>query len=846
MSIDPELRQMLADARQSRANRSWIVRTWHAVFERIDIVTARFKNREPKPKGPFMLIDDIRHAARRLTSKPGTALACVGMLALAIGVTAAMFTVADHMLIRPAPFKDVSELKEAYIGKELKDSRIYFPQDLARSLRQVSGFSAVSYFIPDATYVDTAEGLLNPGAYRVSPGAFEMLGVRPMLGRTFLPGDGRPGDDAVIISERLWRSGFGADPSIIGRRITGNGQPLTVVGVMPASLRFPSDGAKLWRPVDLDTLPAPDAAQLPLMVFVRLAKGVRAEDAARVAGDVSRPFSKTPDKHGIVLRKLYDGYLDDYSKTAIRVLLAGVGLVFLVLCANATNLVLARTTARRTEFGVCSALGASRSRLIRQVFVENALIGAAALIVGVGVAWSLVALARTFLPDAFLLRTLNPVDIDARALGVAAALAVFATLLAGLPPAWIGTGFNAAESMRLESRGSSESRASRLWARTLLVGEVALASALLVGAGVLLTSFVKLSTLDSGMSVKNVTTLEISLPAFAFKDRPARAVFAEGLEQQIKTMPGVSKATLSFGLPPGGGFSWGHMVADGVPKITDHEQEVYFSQVTADFFDVYGIRLKEGRTFAADDADSNIIVSEQLAGMLWPGQSPIGHTFNFEGRKDVMTVIGMANEVRSPLGDPREDLPEYYTRLKAPGSSLVMIGIRCASACPGEPALRERVRAVSAQAVVNKIRPLESSYLEQFAKPRAAAGLAVAFALTAVLAAAGGLFSILTYAVNRRRREFGVRSAMGARPAQLRALILKDGLVIAGAGLAIGAVFTFALNKTLESLSFGITAANPGVWLSVGVVVSAVTLLAAWRPAANAMRSDPIALLRDN
>lgn len=854
MTIDPELRQMLIDARRSRAHRSFISRAWHAAAEWIDIATAGLRQgfrkpagREPQPRGPFMLLDDVRHAARRITSKPATAIACVAMLALAIGVTAAMFTVADHMLLRPAPFKDADRIKAVYLGKQLKDSRAYLPQDVARALREAPGFSAVSYLIPDQTYIYGSDGLLGTGAYRVSPGVFEMLGVSPLMGRTFSAGEGRAGtDDVVIISERLWRSSFGADPGIIGKTIQANGQGVTVVGVMPANVRFPSDGTKVWRPVDLNA-PPPKFSQSSVMVFARLAAAVTADDAARVAGDLSRPLSKTPDTHGVVLSGIADGYLDDYSKTAIRTLLAGVGLVFLVLCANAANLILARTTSRRQEFGVCSALGASRSRLVRQVFVENAGIGAASLFLGLLAAWGLVSMARTFLPDAFLIRTLNPIGLDARAFAAAAGLAMIATIAAGLPPAWIGTKMNAADSIRLESRGSSDSRLSRAWTQTLLVGEVALASALLVGAGVLLMSFVKLTQLDSGLDAKNVATMYVTLPGFAFSDRSARETFSQALLQQTKGMPGVSAATLSFGLPPSGGaISWGHLDADAKLDVTNKEELFYWSQVTPDFFDVYGIRLLEGRTFAADDADDAVVVGQRLAAMLWPGQSPLGHTFKSSGSKTFYRVIGVAHEVRSALTDPREDLPEYYVRLKSPGQTQVMLGMRCAARCPGEAVIRERVQAVNANAVLYQVKTVESAYLEQFSRPRAAAGLAVAFAVTSVLAAAGGLFSILTYAVNRRRREFGVRSAMGARPDQLRALILKDGLIIAAAGLAIGGVLTFALNKTLQSLAFGITAASPAVWLSVALIVCAVTILAAWRPAANAMRSDPIALLRDN
>lgn len=846
MTIDPELRQMLRDAGHARAKRTWIVRAWHAAAERIDIFTAARRSRAPKPKGPIMFFDDLRHAARRIKSKPATAMACIGMLALAIGVTSAMFTVADHMLLRPAPFRDPSTLRQVYVGTELKNSRVYVPAPIAKALRQSSAFAGVAYFSPDPSYIDGLEGLASVGSYRVSPGAFEMFGVKPLMGRTFAAGEGRPGnDDSLIISERVWRSLFGAATGIVGTRVSVNGTPLTVIGVMPDEVRFPSDSTKIWRPFDID-LPSV-SPQAPLMVYTRLTRGTDTAAAASIGADATRAWAAAPEKHGLVLRELGAGLLDNYSKTAIRVLLGGVGLVFLVLCANATNLILARTTARRQEFGVCSALGASRLRLIRQVISENALISAAALVVGLVMAWGLVSMARAFLPDAFLIRTLNPLSLDARAFGAATTLAVIATLVAGLPPAWIGTKLDAAGSIRLESRGASESKLSRAWTRSLLVGEVALASALLVGAGVLLTTFVKLTRLDSGMNIKNVSTMYVTLPAFAFKDRPARATFSESLLRELRSLPGVNAVTLSFGLPPsGGGFGWGRLVADGVLKTTNPEQFVFDTSVTPDFFDVYGIRLIEGRTFAPSDPDDAVLIGESLAGMLWPGQSPIGHTFRFDDDKDSKTVIGLVKEVRSILQDPREDVPEYYRQLKAPGSSQVMLGIRCESRCPGEPLLRERVRAVNSQAVLYRLQTLESAYLEQFSRPRAAAGLAVAFAVTSVLAAAAGLFSILTYAVSRRRREFGIRSAMGAAPAQLRRLILGDGLIIALVGLGIGAVLTVLANTTLKSLSFGVTAAHPLVWASVAVVVCAVTLLAAWRPAANAMKSDPISLLRDN
>ncbi len=795
-----------------------------------------------------MLLDDLRHAVRRLRAQPGTAAIAAAMLALAIGVTSAMFTVVDHLLVRPVPFRDPSRLVSPRIGREGQGFLPYVKNDLVRAWRGSPAFEAVSAIVQQSAVIEGSSGPVQMSAVWITPGAFEMLGVSPLRGRTFEMGEGRPGtEDRVIISADVWRSDYAGDPDIIGRRIMLSGAPATVVGVMPPGFRFPFWTTQIWRPYDVDA-PPPNAGRRPgmLWAYARLAPGVPPADAARLATAAANGVEPLQDGQRVVLRGLAAGFLDHYSRTAILAFAVGVGLVFLVLCANVTNLILARMNGRRREFGVCSALGASRARLLRQAFLETVLLVVLATAGGLAAAWGLVSLARSFLPEDFLARTLNVVALDWRAVAATSLLGLVAVVAAGLPPAWLGTALDPADSMRAAGRGGTETRAARAWTRGLLMSEVALAVALLVGAGLLVSSFARLMAADPGMDIRGVMTAWISLPDFSFKDEPSRAAFADDLQRQIENLPGVQSVTLSFGIPPDYGANTNDLVQTDVAGAPERQMDVLFYDVEPSFFRVYGIPLLKGRNFGPGDAPGAAIVSEKLAKTLWPGMSPLGHTFTFKGWKESYHVIGVSREVYSSTQlDPLDDLPEFYEPLARRGGRQIMIGLRCGARCPSEAAIRERVRAASPKAIVYRLQPLAAAYREQFARPRAAAGLAFAFALVSLLAAAGGLFSVLSYAVGRRRREFGIRAAMGARPRQLGVIVLRESLGVTAAGLVIGGVVAWLLSRALATLAYGVTGANPLVWGAVGGVIAVSALLAAWRPALGAMRADPLVLLRD-
>lgn len=785
---------------------------------------------------------DVRHAFRSLGARPGFGFAGVGMLGIGVGITTAMFTVVDALVLRPVPFHAPDELASIYMGTD-RGGRTTVAPAVLRAWRESAAFAGAESATPDTALLEIGGTVAARGIARVTPGLFNLLGnVQPVRGRLFDRSEGRAGnDDRVLLSEDVWRTLFHADPAIIDRRVSIDGESLSVVGILPSEFRFPSWNTVIWRPIDFDALPAPRANDRP-MVYVRFATTMPRADALRIAANAARAADAANAELRPRVRPVAGLLLDGYYQRAVPLPAGGVILVFLVLCANVCSLLLARLTARRREFSMRAALGASRGRLMRQAFVESSVIGALSLFLGAGVAWALVSIARAFLPEAFLLRTLNPLNIDLRALGVTSASGLIATLAAGLVPAWLGTRVDAGESLRVVDRGGTETRGARTVTRGLLVAEIALACTLLVGATLLIRSFINLARTDRGLDATGVMTATVSLPRSAFPNPPARAAVAQLLEEQIRQIPGVRQVAWSYGRPPeGGAHSWGDWVSD-VPGAAAVNMTVDHYNVGPEFFALYGIPLLRGRTFQSADASQEVVVGEGMARALWPGLDPVGRTFRYDQR--LFHVVGLVREIHYPSLDSTLDRPEFYQPFAGVGSYAAM-SVRCDGTCPDAALVRQRLIATHPAVHVDDVRPLEDAYFEQLARPRAAAALAFAFAAMAVLAAAGGLFSVLSYAVSRRRREFGIRTALGASPIQIRGVVLRDGLRVALAGVAIGSVLAASLARVLASLQYGVTVSDPLSWVVVLCLLGLTTFAAAWRPAREAMRLDPVILLRE-
>ncbi|HMC78137.1 MAG TPA: FtsX-like permease family protein [Vicinamibacterales bacterium] len=817
-------------------------------------------SRVPSKQGsPMAFIDDFRRAGRRLRSGRGPLALAVAMLALAIGVTTTMFTVLDALMLHPVPFRDAGRLTSVALASGRMVMMNGSTPAQFHAWRAGAGFARVEGAAQSPVTFETPAGLVSKGGARISSGLFDMLGVQPILGRTFLDGEGRAGtDDRILLSEEIWTTLYNRDPGIVGRRIRVSGVPTEVVGVMPAGFRFPYANSVTWQPIDFDA-PPPGPRRANPQVYARLKPGIPGTDALRLADEALRAgVTLEPEEH-TAFRPIAAGMVDPYSRRAVTALSVGVGLVFLVLCANAMNVLLTRLSSRAREFGVCAALGASRARLLREAIAETLLIALAAAAAGLALAAGFVQIAHSYLPDAFLASTLTPVAISWRAVAATSLLGLLAAAIAGVTPAWMATRVDAANSLRgANARGGTDARSHTRLARGLLIAEVALAAALLAGAGQLVRTFVNLMHADRGLNAEGVITSWVALPPFAFKDRPGRIAFASALEDRLRQLPGVTQISLSGGVPPGGGaIYFGSIRTDAGREV---EGEVNMYDVSPRFFELFRIRLVAGGGFHEPSQPDEVIVGAQLFAKLWPGEGldtvsgrlAPGHTLNVY--KTTYRVVGVAQEIRNPSLDPRADSPELYFPLvverggrveaTAFGSGQIFAALRCNAACPPLETIAAAIRSVSAQVVIARLGPMEGEYLKGLAAPRAAAALAAVFAIVALLASAGGLFGVLTAAVARRRREFGIRVALGIEPSRLTQLVLADAARLAVIGLAFGVAGAWVLSRALSSLTYGVTPADPATWTTVVGSLATAVLLAAWRPSRHAARVSPSELLR--
>jgi len=797
------------------------------------------------------MMQDLRHAARRIRARPTAALLPALLLGLAIGLTAATFTLVDALILRPAPFQDAASLVQIGLGRSEQEFSVNIPIGTIQEWRQASGFSAVHAMMQQRATFGSGEEQLGVSGARITPGLFEELGAAPLLGRTFASGDGGPGRaDQAILGEALWRTRFGGDPSLVGQSVEMNGSQVLIVGIMPGSFAFPFAQTRVWRPLDLaQPGPAPGRGAPSAYAYARLAPEVPRDDAARMATEVVHQADPTTVGRQVILRGVGEDMLDAYSAGTIRAGAVAVVLVFFVLCANVLNLTLASLAERRREFALCSVLGASRGRLLRQTLFEQMWIGASAAMFGVVIGTSLVAAARAWLPLSISSRTLNPIDLDLRSVIALAVFSTVAAVVAGALPAWLGTRHDPATELQAMSRGASLDRRSRRLTTSLLVGELALAVALCVGAGIQTRSFVNLLQDDRGLDVHALSVFEVSLTGVA-ADGAARHATAEHLRATAAAIAGIEGATVSSGVPPMRGMLYFYDVTAGDAGSVPVKLRMNSYSVMPDFFRTYGIRIVEGRGLLAGDGPGTVVVSRSLAEQVWPNQSAVGRSMRFsDGR--AFHVVGVSGEIRNPMRDPRSDEPEMYealvgSRAGAPelASASIHLTIRCAAGCPSLDAVRMQLRSASPSALVYAGTAVSADYAVALERPRAGTVVAVAFAAIALVAVAAGLFAVLSRVAWQRRREFGVRLALGATPADVRRLVRSSGLMVAAAGIALGAGLAILMGRVLSAVQYEVTLRDPLIWLVVVAMVAATVLASTLRPAREAGRVDPVTLLR--
>lgn len=788
------------------------------------------------------LRQDARSAWRSVCHRPIATSAAMGMLALAIGITAAMFTMVDALILRPLPFPDSGQLGIIRMTGKNGGSALTRPAVIT-AWRDTRAFASVEAARSTEALVTTDTGEPTQKVAQVTPGIFKMLGgVQPVRGRLFNDADGRPGtDDRVLVSEDLWRTRYNGDPLLVGRTITIDSRPATVVGILPADFRFPDWNTQIWRASSFDD-PRSESNQWPI-VYARFASNVPRADALKLATTAGVQAGAAADMHATSDPLGADGPGEYYAR-AVPLLSGGVALLFLVLCANVGSLLLAGLTARRRDVSTRVALGAPRWRLARQALIESALIGAGGLAVGIALGWTLVSIARTVLPA---LHSLNPLNLDVRALVVTSAAGLIATLASGILPAVIGTRVDVARSLNLAGRTGTETARARVATRILLTSQIALSCVLLIGATGLVRSFINLMTADRGINTSNIMVAWVAMTDRSLRTPEAREGAARAIEEQARALPGVTHAAWSYGTPPRGAIVLGSdWIADGGSRVS---LQVSQSIVGAQFFDLYGIPIVRGRSFEPSDEPNAILISERLATKLWPNADGLGRSVDLDNENArprahlVFRVIGIVKDTRFPTLERDEDVPQLYTQYRG-AIYTPMLSLRCSGPCPDSGVVRRRLTE-AAPVRLQDLDLLDDVYAAQFTRPRASAALAFAFAATALVAAASGLFSLLSYSVTRRRREFGIRSALGASPSDVRSLVWRDGLTVTVTGIGIGIVVGISVTQLLAALLYDVTVADPLSWGIVAGVLAITIAAASWAPARTAARATPVTLLRD-
>jgi predicted permease len=797
------------------------------------------------------MMADLRYALRALARSPGFTLAVILTLALGIGANSAIFSVVYGVLIRPLPYAAPERLVNLY-GRYPQFGRTSTSLPDFRDWREgTSSFEQLAARHSGA-FVLTGEG--DPErviADRVTSNFFATLGVKPMLGRAFLAGEDKVGGDrqVVVLSHGYWQRRFGGDARIVGRQIQLNGRPWTVVGVAPPEFRF-GRAVDVWAPTVVDTTLNRRAEYLD--VVGRLKPGVTIEQAsADVAAVVRRLAEQYPQTNGTITSEVI-GLPRDLVQSVREALYAFMGAVLLVLliaCANVANLLLARAAVREREVAVRVALGAGRGRLVRQLLTESMVLALLGGLAGIALAtWAVAAIGAA---STELVPRQNEIGMNATVVAFSLALSVVTGLVFGLAPAMRLSRGPLHATLREGARGATGGSLAR-FRGSLVLGEVALALVLLVGAGLLIRSFEKLSRVDLGFEPANVLTYNITFPSAKFPDRTLLPPEYQSLLDRMRTLPGVRTAALSAGLPMGGADYLSYTIEGIGPRDTRPDsppEDVQPFSVSPDYFAALKIPLRRGRLFAPTDAEKAprvALVNEEMARFAFNGVDPVGHriTFNAADSTAWMTIVGVVGNVAQE-GVTAKPYQQIYRPIAQAPSRSVYVALRT----DRDPVLlaasaRAAVRDVDRDLVVNEVQPLEARVAQSIARPRLSVWLLTGFSALALLLAAVGIYGVMAYTVAQRTREIGVRMALGADPGNVKRLVVLQGMRPALLGVGVGLLAAFGASRLIGSLLYGVSALDPLTFVLVPLFLSGVALIATYLPARRATRVLPTVALQ--
>ena len=810
------------------------------------------------------LRQDLAYGLRTLVKNPGFTIVAVLALALGTGANTAIFSVINGVLLRPLPFQEPDRLVMVWTNNTKSNqpqSAISVPDFLDyRDNGVFEQIACLSYDDFNLTGGDQPEHIQGT---MVSANFFSVLGVRPQLGRAFLPNEDQAGADrVVIISNGLWKRRFGEDPALLNQTIQLNGAAFTVVGVAPPEFQSPEKGDDLWVPMSFD---GADRLRIPsisgpedlkkrfrrfLKAVARLKPGVALNSAqaemSTIAGRLEQQYPDSNAGIGINLVPLHRQIVGDI-KPALLLLLVAVGLVLLIACANVANLLLARAAARQKEIAIRIAVGAGRARLIRQLLTESVMLAIVGGALGLVLAW--VGLRVLIRINPANVPRLDEIGIDGYVLGFTMLVSVLTGLLFGLVPSLQASRPDLNETLKEGARGSTGGIGRQRVRSILVVTEVALTQMLLIGAGLMIKSFYSLQQVNPGFNADRILTMQVTLPPVKYAEDTQITAFYEQALKRIEALPGVQAASAATSLPLTGNSLTRRFTIDGrAPASTNERLLATYFAISPDYFRAMGIRLVSGRSFTDQDRDKSqqvIIINDTMRRRFWPDEEPIGKHISIVAEAGLSReIVGVVADVKHSSLDAESGLEIYEPYLQFPWSFMALAVRTAADPLRLAPVVRDEILAIDRGQPVYDVKTMAEIVGDSVSQPRLYMLLLGIFAAIALVLSAVGIYGVMNYSVNQRKHEIGIRMAIGAQPSDILKMVVGQGMLLASIGVGIGVVAAFFLGRIIEMLLFGVSGRDPVTFVGLPVVLVLVSLLSSYVPARRATRVDPMIALR--
>jgi len=798
------------------------------------------------------LRQDLHYAFRRLLKNPGFTAIAILTLALGIGANSAIFSVINAVLLRPLPYQESDRLVgmfQVWKGKR----QVMSPANFIDLRQQTSTLEDAAAIDPNEMTITGAGDPVRVDGCEVSASFFTVLRARPLLGRTFAPDENEPGNDKVaVLSYGIWQQRFGGRPDIVGSSVSVDGTARTIVGVMPRGFSYPAERA-LWIPIEYTDRTKGARGAWYLRVIARLKPGVSAEQSASEIATLGKALqTQYPRENtdvGFTTFQLHEALVGDL-RPALLILLGAVGFVLLIACANVANLLLARAVARETELAVRTAMGAGRGRLVRQLMTESLVLSAAGGLAGLLIAVWGAEMLVTLQPDG--IPRLNEVAIDRYVALFTLGVSLVTGLTFGAIPAFQMTRAGLATTLKEGGRGSMAARGSARMRSTLVIAEMALAVMLLAGAGLLIKSFGRLQSVDPGFRPQETLSFDMSLPRTVYKEDGQIVAFYDRLLERVRTMPGVRTAGGVMALPLSGtSFNISFKVLGRPPAAPGQEPTLEVRVATTDYFQTLGVPLKRGRLFADPDAVTTpwvAVLNESAARKYFPDEEAIGKRIELgwgkNGTRWSGEVVGIVGDVRERGLDEEFPAGIYLPMRQWPVGGMSIVARTAVPPLTLADEVKQAANEIDANLPVSSIRTVEEIVSESIAQPRFYMLLLAAFAAVALVLAAIGIFGVMSYTVSQRTREIGIRMALGAHGGSVVSMVVRQAMVLAIAGLAIGLAAALALSQTMTTLLYDLSPTDPLTFATVGALLGLVAFFASYLPARRAAGVDPMVALR--